>query len=424
MYALADCNNFFVSCERVFRPDLQDKPVVVLSGNDGCVISRSNEAKALGIPMGVPLYQIRELVQREQVVCFSSNFSLYGDLSTRVMNILGSHTSHQEQYSIDECFINIDHIAPNDQKKYCEKIVQEIYKGVGIPISIGIASSKTLAKVASKFAKKHKAYHGVCEIRTDEQRRKALSLFDIGDVWGIGRRSTEKLKNFNINTALDLADQLPEYAQNVLHKPGLLTWQELNGQDVIDITSLPMKQSITTSRTFAKAITDLKVLEHQLADFCAHCARQLRMQHSECQQMLVYAHTSRFRTDIAPYYISECVNLPVATASTQELLEYAMKVLRKAYKPGVLYKKAGIILLNIIPEHTGQQYLFDTRNREKENRLQQTLDHIQDRYGKRSVVHGSQFASKQNEAEAEVYKQEHKSPLYTTDLRDIITLKA
>ena len=168
MFALADCNNFFVSCERVFRPDLEGKPVVVLSGNDGCVVSRSNEAKALGIPMGAPLYQIKALVEKEGVVCFSSNFSLYGDLSDRVMSILRAHTTRFEQYSIDESFINIDHVPVEEQKAYCEQLVRDIRKGVGIPISIGIASSKTLAKVASKYAKKYPGYHGVCEIRTEE----------------------------------------------------------------------------------------------------------------------------------------------------------------------------------------------------------------------------------------------------------------
>lgn len=421
MYALADCNNFFVSCERVFRPDLEGKPVVVLSGNDGCVVSRSNEAKQLGIPMGAPLYQIKELVDKQGVTCFSSNFSLYGDLSSRVMAILRSHSPWMEQYSIDECFITIDHIPESEQKVYCENIVREIRRGVGIPVSMGIAPSKTLAKVASKFAKKHAGYHGVCEIRTDEQRRKALSLFEIGDVWGIGRRSTAKLESYGVHTALDFADKLPEYAQNILHKPGLLTWQELNGQDVIDISSLPLKQSITTSRTFATAITDLNILEEQIANFCDHCARQLRMQHSECQQMMVYAHTSRFRTDIEPYYLSEVITLPVATANTQELLQYAMAAVKKHWKSGILFKKAGVILTKIVPEKSSQQDLFDTRDRNKEDRLQKAIDHINGRHGKRALVMAIQTTNQKEETQ--VYKEEHKSPLYTTDWRDIIDIK-
>ena len=419
MFALADCNNFFVSCERVFRPDLDGKPVVVLSGNDGCVVSRSNEAKALGIKMGVPLYQIQGLVDKEGVICFSSNFSLYGDLSDRVMSIIRQHTSRFEQYSIDECFFNIDHVPADQQKAYCEKLVKAIRQGVGIPISIGIASSKTLAKVASKYAKKYAGYHGVCEIRTEEQRIKALSTFEIGDVWGIGRRAKAKLTTAGVTTALQFTEKPSSFARGLLNKPGLLTWQELRGQDVIDITELPMKQSITTSRTFATAITDQTLLEEQIANFCAHCARQLRMQKSVAQQLYVYAHTSAFRTDIEQHYLSELVTLPVATSNTQELISYALAAFRRAYRSGALYKKAGVVLLKIIPETAVVPDMFDTKDRNKDKRLQRVLDHIDDRHGKRAILLGSQMTSTQP-----VYKTEHKSPLYTTDLSDIITIHA
>ena len=419
MFALADCNNFFVSCERVFRPDLEGRPVVVLSGNDGCVVSRSNEAKALGIKMGVPLYQIKALVEKEGVVCFSSNFSLYGDLSDRVMSIIRAHPSRFEQYSIDECFFNIDHIPVERQKTYCEELVRYIRQGVGIPVSIGIASSKTLAKVASKYAKKYPGYHGVCEIRTEEQRVKALSTFEIGDVWGIGRRAKAKLTNAGVTTALQFTERPASFAKGMLNKPGLLTWQELRGQDVIDVTELPMKQSITTSRTFATAISEQPLLEEQIANFCAHCARQLRTQHSVAQQLYVYAHTSSFRTDIEQHYLSELVTLPVATSKNQELISYALAAFRRAYRPGVLYKKAGVVMLKIIPETAVVPDLFDEKDRDKDNRLQRVMDHIDDRHGKRAIILGSQLTS-----ETPVYKTEHKSPLFTTDLRDIITVKA
>jgi DNA polymerase V len=419
MFALADCNNFYVSCERVFRPDLERRPVVVLSGNDGCVISRSNEAKALGIPMGAPLYQIKALVEKEGVVCFSSNFSLYGDLSDRVMSILRSHTSRFEQYSIDESFFNIDHIPAERQKAYCEDLVRQIRQGVGIPVSMGIASSKTLTKVASKYAKKYPGYHGVCEIRTEQQRVKALSAFEIGDVWGIGRKAKAKLTAAGITTALQFAERPATYARGLLNKPGLLTWQELRGMDVIDITDLPMKQSITTSRTFAKAITEQTLLEEQIANFCAHCARQLRTQQSVAQQLYVYAHTSSFRTDIEQHYLSELVTIPVATSNSQELISYALAAFRRSYRPGILYKKAGVVLLKIIPEAAVVPDMFDERDRDKDKRLQRVLDHIDDRHGKRSIILGSQMTS-----EKPVYKTEHKSPLYTTDIRDIITVKA
>ena len=424
MFALADCNNFFVSCERVFRPDLEGKPVIVLSGNDGCVVSRSNEAKALGIKMGIPLYQIKPLVDKHHVTCFSSNFSLYGDLSDRVMAILRQHTSRFEQYSIDECFFNIDHIPADQQKPYCENLVRHIRQGVGIPVSIGIASSKTLAKVASKYAKKFPGYHGVCEIRTDQQRLKALESFDIGDVWGIGRKAKAKLTAAGVTTALQFIERPASFAQGLLHKPGLLTWQELNGQDVIDITELPMKQSITTSRTFATAITEQTLLEEQIANFCAHCARSLRTQKSVAQELYVYAHTSSFRTDIEQHYLSELVTLPVATSNTQELISYALSAFRRSYRTGVLYKKAGVVLLKIIPEAAVVPDLFDEKDRAKDQRLQRVLDHIDDRHGKRTILFGSQLSATPSSFHFSPFTTNFRSPLYTTDLRDIITIKA
>ena len=369
--------------------------------------------------MGVPLYQIKPLVDKERVVCFSSNFSLYGDLSDRVMSILRSHTSRFEQYSIDESFFNIDHIPADQQKAYCEDLVRRIRQGVGIPVSIGIASSKTLAKVASKYAKKYPGYHGVCEIRTEEQRIKALSNYEIGAVWGIGRRAKAKLTSAGVTTALQFTERSANFARGLLNKPGLLTWQELRGQDVIDITELPMKQSITTSRTFATAISEQSLLEEQIANFCAHCARQLRSQKSVAQQVYVYAHTSSFRTDIEQHYLSELVTLSVATSNTQELIAYALAAFRRSFRTGVLYKKAGVVLLKIIPEAAVVPDMFDVKDRDKDKRLQRVLDHIDDRHGKRSIILGSQMIS-----ETPVYKTEHKSPLYTTDLRDIITVKA
>ncbi|MCR4664514.1 MAG: Y-family DNA polymerase [Paludibacteraceae bacterium] len=424
MYALADCNNFFVSCERVFRPDLWNKPVVVLSGNDGCVVSRSNEVKALGIKMGVPLYQIRKEVELYGITCFSSNFSLYGDMSSRVMSILRKHTTRFEQYSIDESFINVDHIPADEQKHYCEQIVREIYQGTGIPVSMGIAPSKTLAKVASKYAKKYKGYHGVCIIDSDTKRRKALETFEIGDIWGIGGKAKAKLQGAGVLTALQFADRNKEFAHNLLHKTGLMTWRELNGEDCIDIKDFSQKLSITHSRTFATAITELPVLEQQISDFCEACARQLRMQESVCQRLTVYVSTSRFRTDIEQHRIDVETALPIPTANTAELLQYALSTLRKNFRPNTPYKKAGIILTHIFPQNSTLPYLFDERNREKDSRLQATLDMMHDKFGKRTIVFGTQTtpisADSQNQ---EVYKMENRSPLYTTDISQLLHIR-
>lgn len=421
MYALCDCNNFFVSCERVFRPDLEHRPVVVMSGNDGCVVSRSNEAKALGIPMGAPVYQIRDLIEREGVVCFSSNFSLYGDLSNRVMSILAKHTSCLQQYSIDEGFLRVELTWGDDPRHYAACIVAEVRQKVGIPISIGIAPSKTLAKIASKYAKTYPGYHGAAMIGTEEQRQAALRDFAIEDVWGIGRMARAKLQKAGIRTALQFANQLPEFAQNMLHKPGLMTWQELNGQDVIRTDELERKQSITRSRTFATAMTDRCAIERELTEFCLGCARQLRMQHSLAGRITIYAHTSRFRTDMEQQYIFRPVTLPSPTADSRELTEYMLAAFRAEYKAGIQYKKAGIILDQISAAAVREQDLFDTRDREKDERLQKALVSINDRMGNHALLLGSQYLG----AEAhEPYRVEHRSPLYTTRLSDIITVKA
>ena len=423
MYALADCNNFYVSCERVFRPDLWDKPVLVLSGNDGCVVSRSNETKALGIKMGAPLYQIRDIVEKHHIACFSSNFALYGDLSARVMSILRSHTTRFEQYSIDEGFISVDHIPAAERKAYCEQIVREIYQGTGIPISMGIAPSKTLCKVASKYAKKYKGYHGACMIDTEQKRLTALENFDIADVWGIGRSAQAKLASAGITTALQLANKSESFVRSLFHKPGVLTWRELNGIDCIDITEAVAKQSITTSHTFAKALTELPELEQQLANFTDSCARKLRMQHSVCAEAVVFAVTSPFRSDILQYHVVQQVTLPIPTSDTRELLTYILAAFRPLYKQGVQFKKAGVIFTRILAENAVVPDLFDTRDRARDVALQRTIDRIRDKHGRQSVILGTQLALP-SQAKEPVYKAEHQSPLYTTDLSQIITINA
>ncbi|MGM9809745.1 MAG: DUF4113 domain-containing protein [Paludibacteraceae bacterium] len=430
MYALADCNNFFVSCERVFRLDLWDKPVLVLSGNDGCVVSRSNEVKALGIKMGVPLYQIRDLVEKHHIACFSSNFSLYGDLSARVMSLLRNHTTRFEQYSIDEGFITLDHVAPAEHKTYCENLVREIYQGTGIPVSMGIAPSKTLCKVAGKYAKKYPGYRGACMIDTDEKRLKALAGFEVGDVWGVGRQTAAKLAALGITTALQFAEMSESRVQSLLHKPGLLTWRELHGIDCIDTSELVSKQSITTSRTFANPITTLPLMEQQLANFCDACARKLRVQQSLCSQLIVFAHTSRFRTDIEQCQIVQTVNLSVPTSDTRELLSYMLNAFRPMFREGVQFKKAGVIFSRIVPE--GSRFigtLFDERDRTRDAALQRTIDKIRDKAGRNAILLATQLPvlsrsiGTSKEQAAQVYKSDHQSPRYTTDLSQILTIR-
>ena len=431
-YALCDCNNFFVSCERVFRPELEGKPVVVLSGNDGCVVSRSNEAKKLGIKMGEPWFEVkrrkptpipslkgRELGERLEtlVTAFSSNFSLYGDLSSRVMSILAKHTPRLEQYSIDEAFLHCDHMPVNELKPYYEQVVKQIRKWVGIPVSIGLAPTRTLAKIASKYAKQYPAYNGVCIIDTDEKRQKALQGFAIGDVWGIGRQAQKKLLPAGVVTAWDFSQRLPEFARNLLHKPGLQTWQELNGCDCIDISEHAERQSISQSRTFERGITDRATLEKALADFMSYCAEKLRRQHSLCRQFIVYAHTSRFAEEDM-HMIHQVVTLPFPTAITNELMGYMLAALRKQWRP-YPYKKAGVVLMNLSSADNAQQMLFDERDKERDERLQKAIDRINSQYGNKAVKVATQVLH----TDKPLTKREKISPCYTTNLRDILVLK-
>lgn len=393
---------------------------MVLSGNDGCVIARSNEVKDLGIKMGVPYFQIRNIVEKEKITCFSTNFSLYGDISARVMSTLSKHTTRIQQYSIDEAFISLDHLSPEQYKPYCEELVKEIRKGIGVPVSIGIAPTKTLAKVASKFAKKYPAYNGACAILTEEQRVKALSMFPIDDVWGIGRRIFAKLRMAGIVTAGDLAAKDEVWVSNFFTKPGMQTWQELRGIDSIILSDLPEKQSITVSRTFAKPVCDIKLLEANLSDFLSSACSKLRQQQSVAGRLVAFATTSRFIDNEMSHAIVAQVILPVQTANVQEMMGYMLDEVRRQWKRGAEYKRAGVYLTNIVPAEAAQQDFFDERDREKDGRLQQALDTLNNRYGKNQVRFAVQSSAEERD---KTFRLEHLSPRYTTRLDEIMVVK-
>ena len=421
LYGLADCNNFFVSCERVFRPDLNGKPVIVLSNNDGCVISRSNEAKNLGIRMGIPLFQIRNEIEKHKIAIFSSNYVLYGDMSRRVMSLLSCYTPRLDQYSIDEAFLDFSNMGDTNQlHNYGKEIVRIVGKGTGIPISLGIAPTHTLAKVASKFAKKYKGYHGCCIIDTDEKRQKALELFEVGDVFGIGRKMKEHLSKYGIRTAADFTRLDGEWVRSVFSITGYRTWRELHGEACISLDELPAKKSICVSRSFAdEGITDRHKLEEAIANFASDCARKLRDQNTICRQMTVFAFTSRFRTDLPQDFINHNIRLDISTNDTSEIIKFAIEGLRANYREGnFAYKKAGVILWDISSANAVQGNLFDTRNRSKLTALQQTIDDINRRNGIGTVRNAIQGSDRLN------IKREHLSPQYTTDINDILVLKS
>ena len=449
MIGLADCNNFYCSCERVFRPDLIGKPVVVLSNNDGCVIARSEEAKALGYKMGDPFYQVKEKLEAEGVAIFSSNYTLYGSLSNRVMSMLSHYSPHIDQYSIDESFFEVDqsmaerffqdNLKENDTffnnesllHQYGARISADVLRAVGIPISIGIAETKTLAKIGSKFAKKYKGYQGCCLIDTDERRHKALSLFPIKDVWGIGRQISRKLDYMGIRTAAQFADKKESWVRSHFNITTVRTWKELNGESCISIEELPQKKSICTSRSFAaEGISDKDVVEEAVANFAVRCAEKLRHQGSVCQGITVFAWTSRFNENVPEYAIHDSLTLPIATNAQEEIVGAALSILRAKYpKPmadsrpdrpdmSFHFKKAGVILWQISPDHPRQQDLFDTIDRSRQKALMEAIDAINRKNGYGTIRQAVQGNGCQFDL-----KREYMSKRFTTDIHDILKVK-
>ncbi|MEG1660794.1 MAG: Y-family DNA polymerase [Bacteroides sp.] len=419
MFALVDCNNFFASCERVFNPALRTFPVVVLSNNDGCVIARSEEAKKLGIPMGEPAFRIRPLLDSKQLVAFSSNYSLYGDMSHRVMSILSSFVEEIEIYSIDEAFLQFKGFENYDLRAYGEEIVRTIKKGTGIPVSMGIAPTKTLAKIASKFAKKYPAYKGVCLIDNDERREKALKLFDVGDVWGVGRQLVKTLHYYGVSTAYDLTQKSEVWVRSKMTVTGVRTWKELQGIPCIEMETSVYKQSICTSRSFGEMVPDFPTLMESVANFTAACARKLREQKCCAKVLMVFIYTNRHREDLRQYSQNKVLSLPFATNDTAELITYARMALTSIYREGYEFKKAGVIVSDITPEQLIVRDLFDPRDREKQERLLAVVDDINKKNGTGSVqmaVQGSEHSWK--------LKREFLSRNYTTKLGEIIEIQA
>lgn len=444
MIALADCNNFYCSCERVFRPDLVGKPVVVLSNNDGCIIARSEEAKALGYKMGDPFYQMKEKLEAEGVAIFSSNYTLYGSLSNRVMSMLSHYSPQLDQYSIDESFFEVDKsIAAaffqenqSSEKtdsllhRYGARISSDVLRAVSIPISIGIAETKTLAKIGSKFAKKYKGYQGCCLIDTEERRHKALSLFPIEDVWGIGRQIARKLDYMGIRTAAQLADQKESWVRCHFNITTVRTWKELNGENCISIEELPQKKSICTSRSFAdEGISDKNVMEEAVANFAVRCTEKLRRQGSVCQGVTVFAWTSRFNNHVPEYTIHDSLVLPIATDAQDEIVGAALTILRARYPKSVSdrpyspdlslrFKKAGVILWQIAPSTPREQDLFDPINHERQKALMAAIDAINHKNGYGTIRQAIQGTDCRFDL-----KREYMSKRFTTDISDILEVK-
>lgn len=393
---------------------------MVLSNNDGCVVARSNESKAMGIKMGTPYFKVKYLVDQGKLVVRSSNYTLYGDLSARVMSLLSEVAPKLEVYSIDEAFMNMDGIREEDLPGICRDLIKRIRRWTGIPVSIGIAPTKTLGKVANHFAKKYKGYKGVCVIDTDGKMRKALSLTPIDDVWGVGWRGAPKLEAAGVKTALDFVNRPVEWVRDRMGVIGVRTWSELQGIRMVEEEKNEKRKSICTSRSFAGNISDIDELTLRVSDFAGKCAEKLRKEGTAAGTVGIFLYTNRFREDLDQYYPSASVRLEVPASSAPEIISAALKALRYVYKPGYQYKKAGVIVSDIVDADSIQQVLFgfDDRARERDDRISEVMDKVNT--SGRNLL---RLATQRGGHYADGIRRDFCSGLYTTSWQDLIRVK-
>jgi DNA polymerase V len=413
--ALADCNNFYATCEAAFQPKLKSLAVVVLSNNDGCVVARSPAAKALGIRMGEPFFKIRHLVERHQVQVFSSNYSLYGDMSQRVMLALSQFTPEIEIYSIDEAFLDLSGFERQDLAEYGQRIRDLVRQWTNISVSIGVAPTKTLAKVANRIAKKSGS--GVCnlaQLDIDD----VLNALDVEEIWGIGRRYAKSLRSHGIETALQLREADLVWAKQKYSVVMQRTILELRGNSCLPITlAPPARQSIMVSRSFGRPVTELPELKEAIATHLSRAAEKLRLYHLVANVLQVFAHTSRFREN--SYSNGVTLTLSIATQDTAELLFYALRGAESIYRPGYAFTKAGVLLLELQPESLVQGHLFEHRDQERSQLLMQTIDQINRQFGARTI----QFAAA-GLKKGWGMKQGQRSPRWTTCWEELLVVKA
>lgn len=390
-FALVDCNNFYVSCERVFQPKLIKTPMVVLSNNDGCVVSRSNEAKALGLRMGEPWFKMEKLAKQHGIVAFSSNYALYGDLSARVMSILSTFAPRQEVYSIDECFLDLDGFDPLSLMAYGQKMRQTIMRNVGISVCVGIAATKTLAKLANHCAKKGFAGgNGVCDfgLLDEGQLSTLFSGIPVGEIWGVGRRITDKLLAMKIKTVEDLRKANPDRIRRQFSVVMERTVQELNGVSCLELEEVGKpRQQIIVSRSFGSMITGIDDLSQSVACFTTRAAEKLRKDGSVAASVGVFIYTNPFKEEMPQYEGSITVKLDQPSDDTRVLIEAALNGLGKIYRTGFHYKKSGIMLLGLQGKGTVQATLFDdTKKEAKSTSMMSTMDAINRKMGKGCVT--------------------------------------
>lgn len=417
IFALADCNNFYVSCERVFNPALRNRPVVVLSNNDGCVIARSEEAKQLGIRMGVPAFTIEKVLVENRVAVFSSNYALYGDLSGRVMNQLATFAPEMEIYSIDEAFLDLTGILTDSLHDYVTDIRNTVLRNTGIPVSIGVGPTKTLAKLANHYAKKNKL--PVTLLREESDIWEILKKTEVDEIWGIGKQHARFLQQHGIGTAADLVNAPGPWVKKNLSVTGLRTKKELCGLSCIDIDKAPpSSKAICISRSFGTPQTEKEPLAEAVATFAAGCSKKLRNEHSVASRIMVFIHTNAFRNDQPQYAKNIVIELLSPTNSSVEMVKQAVRGLDLIFRTGFLYKKAGVIVMDILPAEAIQQNLFSAGKDEKQRRLMESLDRVNLKMGKDILKIATQGTTRSWKL-----RQERLSPAYTTRWNELLEIK-
>ncbi|HKX23754.1 MAG TPA: Y-family DNA polymerase [Candidatus Saccharimonadales bacterium] len=414
IFALVDCNNFFVSCERVFRPDLWDKPVAVLSNNDACIVARSNEVKEMGVPMGAPLFKIDHLMKGKNVTLFSANFRLYGDFSQRVVQILAQAAPEIEVYSVDESFLDISSLPTDDYERWALDLKAQIYQWTGIPVSIGVAPTKTLAKAAAELAKKTPGSSGV-HLITDDNREELLRWLPVGGVWGVGWRTAPKLQARGVSTAWDLTQVSEAWIQKHLSIRGLKTVRELKGESCLPLDSVvEPQQSIARTRSFGHNVRDYYQLEGAIATFTAQAAVKLRAQQEVATGVMVFARTPHnFEGGRGS---STVVKLGQPTADTGDLIDAALRGLQIIHDPDFAYRRAGVALVGLVSKEAWQLSLLqDSSQLDKKAALMQSVDSLNTKYNTRLIRHASEHIEKTGWHS----KHQRRSPAYTTSWTDL-----
>lgn len=419
VFALVDCNNFYASCERLFRPELEGKPVVVLSNNDGCIIARSNEAKALGIPMGAPYFKNKTFIKQHRVKVFSSNYALYGDLSHRVMSILQQMEPEVEIYSIDEAFVRLPKRADTTLTEHALDLRKTIKKHVGIPVSIGIAPTKTLAKIANRIAKKDPSHQGVLDLTDHESLDTILAGTQVGDIWGIGRRNSEKLHKQGIETALGLKNSNDEWIRKNLTVVGLRTVMELRGIPCIPIDHAPAaRKSVVSSRSFRKPVSSLTDLGEAISSYVSIATEKLRQEKLVAGNLHIFIHTSPHRINFPQHSGNLMIKLQQPTSSTPALIKAALQGLKKIYKKDFAYQKAGVMLTELTRSTMVQQNLFQPLLKNNDA-VMDVLDQINTRWGRNTLQYASSGIAKPWRM-----SQDRKSPAYTTSWQGLPVVQA